>query len=223
VPRAQGGKANAVVRQIRGFRVYGHSALGSVVFFAVRLERGGRWDWSRDLREQDGLRANRAVDRGRDLFARASSDGAAKRRLPALGAHRRVLEPKVGKHRSLIDVTGDLLRAALGGDVLGACELRAATLSGKVQQITGNERHCPAGTLPPRSVGGRIHHDLTNDSPARMMGVAASDEKARERLGNGGCPRLGSVGVKMTQCGIDVAPVVDRSRELHRTPPWLVC
>jgi uncharacterized protein YciI len=24
------------------------------VFFAVRLERGGRWDWSRDLREQQG-------------------------------------------------------------------------------------------------------------------------------------------------------------------------
>jgi uncharacterized protein YciI len=24
------------------------------VFFAVRLERGGPWDWSRDLREQDG-------------------------------------------------------------------------------------------------------------------------------------------------------------------------
>lgn len=23
-------------------------------FFAVRLERGGPWDWSRDLREQDG-------------------------------------------------------------------------------------------------------------------------------------------------------------------------
>jgi uncharacterized protein YciI len=25
------------------------------VFFAVRLERGGPWDWSRDLREQDGF------------------------------------------------------------------------------------------------------------------------------------------------------------------------
>lgn len=24
------------------------------VFFAVRLKRGGPWDWSRDLREQDG-------------------------------------------------------------------------------------------------------------------------------------------------------------------------
>jgi hypothetical protein len=24
------------------------------VFFAVRLERGGPWDWARDLREQDG-------------------------------------------------------------------------------------------------------------------------------------------------------------------------
>jgi uncharacterized protein YciI len=26
----------------------------SLVFFAVRLERGGPWDWSRDLREQAG-------------------------------------------------------------------------------------------------------------------------------------------------------------------------
>jgi uncharacterized protein YciI len=25
------------------------------VYFAVRLERGGPWDWSRDLREQDGF------------------------------------------------------------------------------------------------------------------------------------------------------------------------
>jgi hypothetical protein len=24
------------------------------VYFAVRLERGGPWDWSRELREQDG-------------------------------------------------------------------------------------------------------------------------------------------------------------------------
>ena len=24
------------------------------MFFAVRLERGGPWDWSRDMREQDG-------------------------------------------------------------------------------------------------------------------------------------------------------------------------
>lgn len=27
----------------------------SRVFFAVRLERGGPWDWSRGLREQDGF------------------------------------------------------------------------------------------------------------------------------------------------------------------------
>jgi uncharacterized protein YciI len=25
------------------------------VFFAVRVERGGPWDWSRDLREQEGF------------------------------------------------------------------------------------------------------------------------------------------------------------------------
>ena len=178
---------------------------------------------SRIQRLSAALRANRTVDRGRDLFARASSDGAAQRRLPALGAHRRVLEPQVGKHRSLIDVTRDLLRPALGGDVLSARELRAASLTGKAQQISGYERHCPPSTLLPRCVGGRIHHDLTNDSPARMMRVAASDEKARERLGNGGCPRLGSMAVEMAQCGADVAPVVNRSRELHSSPPRLGC
>ncbi len=134
-----------------------------------------------------------------------------------------MLEPEVGKHRSLIDVTGDLLRTALGSDVLGAPELRAATLTREVQEITGDERHRPAGTPLPRCVGGRIHHDLTNDPPARVMGVAASDEKARKRLGNGGCTRLGSVAVEMAQCGAHVASVVHRSRELHSSPPRLVC
>jgi hypothetical protein len=133
-----------------------------------------------------------------------------------------VLEPEVGKHRSLIDVTGDLLRAALGGDVLGARELRSAALSGQVQQITRYEWHSSAGALLPRCVGGRIHHHLTNDSPARMMGVAASDEKARERLGDTGCPRLGSMAVEMAQRGAHVAPVVNRSSELHSSPPRLV-
>lgn len=38
-------------------------------FFAVRLERGGPWDWSRDLREQDGFAEHAAymdalVDQG---------------------------------------------------------------------------------------------------------------------------------------------------------------
>jgi uncharacterized protein YciI len=30
------------------------------VFFAVRLERGGPWDWSRDLREQDAFEEHAA-------------------------------------------------------------------------------------------------------------------------------------------------------------------
>jgi uncharacterized protein YciI len=30
------------------------------MFFAVRLERGGPWDWSRGLREQDGWEAHAA-------------------------------------------------------------------------------------------------------------------------------------------------------------------
>ena len=31
------------------------TAASFTVLFAVRLERGGPWDWSRDLRQQDGF------------------------------------------------------------------------------------------------------------------------------------------------------------------------
>ena len=65
-----------------------------------------------------------------------------------------MLEPQVGEHRCLIDMTCDLLGAALGGDVLGARELRAATLTRKAQQVIGYERYRPARALLPRRVGG---------------------------------------------------------------------
>jgi uncharacterized protein YciI len=37
---------------MQGRRIHGPKLF--VMFFAVRLQRGGPWDWSRDLREQDG-------------------------------------------------------------------------------------------------------------------------------------------------------------------------
>src|SRR5205807_8360103 len=42
----------SLTHQLRRSRPAGRKV--PVVFYAVRLERGGPWDWSRDLREQDG-------------------------------------------------------------------------------------------------------------------------------------------------------------------------
>jgi hypothetical protein len=134
-----------------------------------------------------------------------------------------VLETEVGQERSLIDVTGDLFGAPLGGDVLGARELGANTLTGKAQQVTGDERYCAARAFLPRRVGGGIHDDLADDSPAGVMGVAASDEKPCERLGDTRCSGLGRVAIQMPQCGTHVAPAVHRPRELRSGPPRLVC
>jgi hypothetical protein len=120
-------------------------------------------------------------------------------------------------------MTGDLFGAALGGDVLGARELGANALTGKAQQVTGYERYRAARAFLPRRVGGRIHHDLTDDSPAGVMGVAASDEKPCKRLGDTRCPGLGGVAIQMPQCGTHVAPAVNSPRELRSGPPRLVC
>jgi hypothetical protein len=65
-----------------------------------------------------------------------------------------VLEPEIREHRGLIDMTGNLLDAASRGDVLGACELRAATLTRKAQQVLGDEWHRSARAFLPRCVGG---------------------------------------------------------------------
>ena len=65
-----------------------------------------------------------------------------------------MLEPQLREHRSLVNVTGNLLGAALGGDVLDAYELRAAALTGKAQQVVSHGCHCPARAFLPRRVGG---------------------------------------------------------------------
>ena len=129
-----------------------------------------------------------------------------------------MLEPQVGENRGLIDVTRDLLGAALGRDMLGADEWGTASLARELEQVTGHQRDGPARTPLPRRVGGRVDHDLTNHSPTRVVGIAAGDEKARKRLGDRDRARLGSVAVEMAQRRADVAPVVNRPGELQGRP-----
>jgi uncharacterized protein YciI len=50
------------------------------MFFAVRVERGGPWDWSRDLRDQDGFDEHAAfmdalVDEGFIILGGPLSEG----------------------------------------------------------------------------------------------------------------------------------------------------
>ena len=92
-------------------------------------------------------------------------------------------------------MTGDLLGTALRRDVLCRLELGATALTGKAQQVVGYDRHRATGTSLPRRIGSRVHHNLTDDSPAVVVRVAAGDEEARECLGNSGRSRLGPVTV----------------------------
>jgi hypothetical protein len=74
--------------------------------------------------------------------------------LPALGRDQRLLQSEVGDDGGLIHVVGNLLGAALRGDVLGPGELRAPTQSRQAQQIAGDQGDGPSGALLPRRVGG---------------------------------------------------------------------
>jgi hypothetical protein len=82
----------------------------------------------------------------------------------------------------LIDVNGDLFDATLGGDMLSARQLRAPTIAGKADEVRGDQRHGAARALLPRRVGRRVDDYLTDDSPSRVVRVAARNEKPGERL-----------------------------------------
>jgi hypothetical protein len=125
-----------------------------------------------------------------------------------------VLEPEIREHRSLINVRGDLLGAALRGDVLSARELRAATGTSQADEVTGDQWHGAPRTLLPRRVGSRVNDDLADDSPTRVMRIASRDEKPCQRLGHPDRSRLGSVAVEMPQCGPYLTAVVDRPGQL---------
>ncbi len=105
-----------------------------------------------------------------------------------LGSYRGLLQIETGEHGDVVDVTGHLLGAALGGDVLGASKLRAPTVLRKAQQIAGDQRDSPPRALLPRRVGGGVHYHLAHDPPTGMVGVAAGDEEPSERFGHADRP-----------------------------------
>lgn len=84
-----------------------------------------------------------------------------------------------------------------------------------------DQRHSPARALLPRRVSGRLHDHLTHDSPTRMVGVAASDEKPRQRLRDTDRTRLGPVAIKMAQRSPNTTATVNRTGELTRSSPRL--
>jgi hypothetical protein len=97
----------------------------------------------------------------------------------------------------MINMNGDLLSPALGGDMLSAHQLRASAVASKADEVLGHKRHGTARALFPGRVGRRVDDDLTDDSPARVVGIATRDEKPRERLCDAQRSRLGPVAIQM--------------------------
>jgi hypothetical protein len=114
----------------------------------------------------------------------------------------------------LIDVNGDLLGAALRSYVLCARQLRAPAVPGKADQVLGHQRHRSPRAFLPRGVRRRVNDYLTDDSPACMVGIAARDQEARQRLGNPHCLWLGPVAVEVAQRGTHATAVLNRPCEL---------
>jgi len=95
-------------------------------------------------------------------------------------------------------VTGDLFGPSLGGDVLSVHQLRAPTVAGEADQVAGDERDGTPGAFLPRRVGGRVDDDLTDHTPTRVMGIAAGNEKPRQRLCHLHRSRFGAMAVQMS-------------------------
>ena len=119
-------------------------------------------------------------------------------------------------------MAGDLLGATDRGDVLGPEERGTAALAGQRQQVFGDQRDGPARALLPRRVSCGIHDDLTHDPPAGVMGLAAVDEKAGQRLGDDRRASIGAVYVQVTQRLGDAAAVLNCPRDLARRAPRLL-
>jgi hypothetical protein len=77
----------------------------------------------------------------------------------------------------LVNVNGDLLGAALGGDVLGAGERRPAMVAGKPEEIFGHQRYRAPRAPLPRRVSRRIDDNLAHDPPTSVVRIAAGNEE----------------------------------------------
>jgi len=118
-------------------------------------------------------------------------------------------------------VAGDVLGTTLGGDVLGARQRRAAALAGEAQQVLGNFRDGATRTFLPGRVGGGVHNDLTDHPPARVVRLAAGDEKLGKRLGDDDRVALRPTLIKMAQRRGDITTLPDGSSKLECGPPGL--
>jgi hypothetical protein len=121
----------------------------------------------------------------------------------------------------LINVNRDLLGAAPGGDMLGACQRRPATVASKPEEIFRDQRYrAPRASLP-RRVRRRIDDNLTHDSPTTVVRIAARNEEPRQRLGYPHSSGLGPVTIQVPQCGTNVPAPLNRPGELPGSPPRL--
>ncbi len=132
-------------------------------------------------------------------------------------------EAEVGEQHGVIDVPGDLLRSTLSGHVLGACQRRASSVTGKAQQVLGDQRHGSTRALLPRRISGRIDDHLAYDPPAGVVRVTASDQEPCQCLGHGHSARFRPMVIEVPQSGAHVAAIVDRSGQRKRRPPRLAC
>jgi hypothetical protein len=122
----------------------------------------------------------------------------------------------------LINVNGNLLGSALGGDMLSACQRRPPTLASKPDEILRHQRYRAPRAPLPRRVRRRIDDNLTHDSPTGMVRIATRNEKSGQRLGHPHSFGLGPVAVQVPQCGTHVPAGLDCPGELPRSPPRLV-
>ncbi len=121
----------------------------------------------------------------------------------------------------MIDVNGDLFGPALGGDMLGPCQRRPATVAGKPEQVLRYERYRAPRAPLPRRVSRGIDDNLTHDSPTRMVRIATRNEEPSQRLGYTLSSGFGPVTVQVPQCGTHVPSALHCPGELPRTPPRL--
>jgi hypothetical protein len=90
-------------------------------------------------------------------------------------------------------VNGDLLGAALGGDMLSAHQRRPATVTGKPDKIVRYQGdRAPRAPLP-RRISRGINDNLPDHSPTGMARIATRNEKPRQRVGHQRSFGLGSV------------------------------
>ncbi len=128
----------------------------------------------------------------------------------------RTPQSEIREDRSLIHMRSDLLRAPLSGDVLGLGQRGPSRRAGERDEILCNHRHRAARAFLPRWVFGGLDDHLADHPPAGVVGVAASDQKPRERIGNGAGFRIGGVTVQVSERDGDLPALFDSPAQFPR-------